>query len=138
MTLEDLAFPPTAQERLAKPVLRIALPWPDSRLLPNRRMGRSWQATHGLKLRAQQDGYAATRAALGRRKFEASARIAMLWIFAAPDRRTRDLDGLYSACKHYQDGIARALGIDDSAFRPVSLDSSLDPKKKGFVIVEVS
>lgn len=40
-----------------------------------------------------------------------------LWIdFYPPDKRRRDDDGLLSSFKPYRDGIADALGIDDSRF----------------------
>ena len=40
-----------------------------------------------------------------------------LWIdLYPPDKRRRDDDNAYAACKPYRDGIADALGIDDSRF----------------------
>lgn len=36
--------------------------------------------------------------------------------FYPPDKRRRDLDGCISACKAYLDGLADALGVDDSRF----------------------
>ena len=44
---------------------------------------------------------------------------------------------MLGAIKHGLDGIARALGVDDSIFRPVLLDDCLDAKKEGFVMVEI-
>jgi Holliday junction resolvase RusA-like endonuclease len=57
--------------------------------------------------------------------------------FAAPDRIRRDLDNLHGAMKASLDGIAKALGVDDSRFVPVTLDRVLDKQKQGFVIVEI-
>ena len=61
--------------------------------------------------------------------------MSITWV--APNRIRRDLDGLLSAEKPRLDGIAAALGIDDSLFRPVTLDRALDMEKKGFVLVEI-
>ncbi|MNW22505.1 hypothetical protein D3C71_2240180 [compost metagenome] len=55
----------------------------------------------------------------------------------APNRIRRDLDGLLSAEKPRLDGIAAALGVDDSQFMPITLDRALDAEKKGFVLVEI-
>ena len=37
--------------------------------------------------------------------------------FAPPSRRRIDLDNCIASCKAYFDGIADALGVDDSTFR---------------------
>lgn len=117
--------------------ITIVLPWPDSSLMPNRKNGRHWGNTQSAKVRARQDGYLAAVQARGAHTFIGPERIRAKWTFVAPDRRRRDLDGLYGACKHYQDGIAQALGIDDSVFRPVVLDDCLDRDKRGFIVVEI-
>lgn len=117
--------------------VRIYLPWPDSSLMPNRRAGKHWASYQNAKTKARNDGWAAAKLALGRSTFTCPERVKVRWTFAAPDKRRRDLDGLYGACKHYQDGIAAALGVDDSIFRPVLLDDCLDKHKQGFVIVEI-
>lgn len=50
-------------------------------------------------------------------KIDAEA-IKVTCIFSPPPiKRNRDLDGLLSSCKAYFDGIADAIGIDDSKFR---------------------
>lgn len=38
--------------------------------------------------------------------------------FHQPDKRTRDLDGVISAFKSYQDGLADAIGIPDERWNP--------------------
>ena len=40
----------------------------------------------------------------------------------APDRRHRDLDNLLAASKPIIDGMAQALGVDDSRFKPILVD----------------
>lgn len=37
--------------------------------------------------------------------------------FHPPDKRKRDLDNLIAACKSLLDGVADALGVNDSRFR---------------------
>ena len=128
---------PVEAEAMKQDRIRIVLPWPDSRLMPNRRNGKAWQSTHAQKVRARQDGYLAAIQARGAGFDTQSDTLPMSITFVAKDRRKRDLDGLYGSLKHYQDGIAQALGVDDSRFRPVTLDYALDAEKKGFVIVEI-
>lgn len=117
--------------------LTIQLPWPDSRLMPNRKHGKHWAATQAVKIKARQDGYMAARQALGKGTLAFTGRVAMRLTFAAPDKRRRDLDNLHASCKASLDGIAQALGIDDSRFRPVTLDDAQDTEGRGFVLVEI-
>ena len=42
--------------------------------------------------------------------------------FHPPDMRARDLDNMFASIKGGLDGLADALGIDDSWFRPVTID----------------
>jgi len=56
--------------------------------------------------------------------------------FSPPDKRRYDDDNLIARCKAYLDGIADALGVDDSRFRlgkPVRAESI----KGGNVRVEI-
>lgn len=117
--------------------IRIILPWPDRALFPNAKGGHHWATYQAAKTRARSDGYAAARHALGRDEFRAPGHIRASWVFAMPDLRRRDLDGIYGACKHFQDGIAAALKIDDSLFRPVLLDDRLDKDRRGYVEVTI-
>ena len=57
-----------------------------------------------------------------------------LWIdFYPPDRRRRDDDGLLASMKAARDGIADALGVDDSRF--VSHPWVKDEGRKGGQVV---
>ncbi|SOE49110.1 hypothetical protein ODI_R1848 [Orrella dioscoreae] len=58
--------------------------------------------------------------------------------FVAPDRRRRDIDNLLACMKSQMDGIAIALGVDDSQFRPITLDDGLDTARRGFVRVDIT
>ncbi len=44
-------------------------------------------------------------------------RISAQYTFYPPDRRRRDQDNYSAAMKAYQDGVADALGVDDSCFQ---------------------
>ncbi|MEZ2742657.1 hypothetical protein ACBP93_08500 [Paenalcaligenes hominis] len=79
----------------------------------------------------------AAKAAKGEKNLVGLKRVPLTIVFFMPDRRRRDVDGMHGAIKHHLDGIAQALGVDDSIFRPVVIDVDLDPAKKGFVLVEV-
>lgn len=118
--------------------LTITLPWPDSRLMPNRKNGRHWAGTQAAKVRARQDGHMATLSAIGRDKILLGQAVALKITFAAPDGRHRDLDNLLAASKASLDGIAQAIGVDDKCFRPITIDAAKDAKGQGFVIVEVT
>lgn len=118
--------------------VRIVLQWPDSRLMPNRKNGRHWGGTQAAKVRARQDGYFEAKAALGRTSIVLGDRLPVRITFVAPDRRQRDLDNLLACIKPQLDGIAQALGVDDSRFRPVTIDDAVDQQKRGFVLVEIS
>lgn len=118
-------------------MLRIKLPWPHKSLFPNAKGGRHWGSFQAQKEKARTAGLALTKAALGARKVELSEREPLRITFYMPNRTRRDVDGMHGAIKHHLDGIAQALGVDDSIFRPVVIDVDLDPAKKGFVLVEV-
>lgn len=117
--------------------LTITLPWVDSRLMPNRKNGKAWQSTQAPKLTAKQYGSLAARAALGRHTLGQADTYPLRITFVAPDGRHRDLDNLLAASKASLDGIAKALGVDDKCFRPLTIDAAIDTKKQGFVIVEI-
>jgi len=117
--------------------LQIVLPWPDSRLMPNRKNGRHWGATAEAKVRSRTDGLYQAMYALKGNQFKPGDRIPTRITFVAPNKRKRDLDNLLGAMKHALDGIAMYLEVDDSRFRPLILDDGLDKEKKGFVLVEL-
>lgn len=111
---------------------QIVLPWPAKELLPNARVhfhpkARITRAHHALAF------YAATEAGVPR--FHDVGPIRLLWTFNPPDKRRRDMDGMISACKAFQDGLAKAWGVDDYRFEPTYRRA--DPVKGGRVLVEV-
>lgn len=118
-------------------MIKITLPWPDSTLFPNRKGGRHWATYQRAKANARMEGHLAAKQAIGRNTVLLTSRTPVRVTFHAPDRRNRDWDGLAGSIKHHIDGIAQALGVDDSIFRPVIIDDTIDPAKRGFVTVEI-
>lgn len=102
----------TAAEYRARPKAVVELPWPSRTLHPNARPHWAKKASATKAAR-----FAAREMAKPIGRIEASA-IKVTCIFSPPPpKRNRDLDGLLSSCKAYFDGIADAIGIDDSRFR---------------------
>lgn len=92
----------------------LVLPWPDRVLHPNARP--HFMVLAKAKSAARAYAAFATKNKWHGRKFPETGRL-HLWIdFFAPDKRRRDDDGLLSSMKAARDGIADALGIDDSRF----------------------
>ena len=95
----------------------IHLPWPAKELSPNARV-------HWSKKAKAAKAYKHTCWSLAK---EAKAKVdwdgqVHLWVsFIPPDRRLRDDDNLVAAFKSGRDGLALALGIDDSRFALHSL-----------------
>lgn len=100
-------------------MIRIELPWPSNKLSPNAR-------THyAVKMKitaAHKETAYMTAKPISFERIILPVRTHVRIIFHAPDRRKRDLDNLLSSCKAYLDGIAIALGINDSLFRPITID----------------
>lgn len=109
----------------------VSLPFPDQRLNPNARIHRMAKAK--VFAAAKNEAYLLAVGA-GLRGFRGrKIRI----VFTPPDRRRRDLDNLHASMKAALDGIALAVGCDDSEFCPVVIDRT-SPKKGGAVLVELS
>ena len=118
--------------------LTFQLPWPNPALNPNRAAGKHWGSTAALRQKAKSDGFTLARAAdPGQQFYGLLGDIALTLTFSAPDRRRRDRDNLLSAEKSALDGIALAIGVDDSQFEPVTLKRGYDVNKNGFVLVEL-
>lgn len=102
--------------------LQVTLPWPPRACSPNQRQ-------HWSRLAAAKKGYRyacqmLTRDAGGQR-MPADSRLHLALTFVPPDRRRRDLDNLIASMKSGLDGIADALGVDDSRWRlSFALDES--------------
>lgn len=89
----------------------VVLPWPPAELWPNSRP--HW----GAKSRAVKKYRNACDALALDAKLAALDGPIYLWIdFLPPDRRRRDVDNCVAAMKSGLDGLADALGVDDSRF----------------------
>lgn len=117
-------------------MITIELPWPHPALAPNRANGKHWAGLAAIKSKAKGDAYLLAKNAADGRKVSTLHKYHLNIFFVAPDHRRRDLDGCHGSIKHYLDGIAAALGIDDSQFNPVTLSYQGGPKP-GKVIVQV-
>lgn len=115
----------------------LLLPFPDPALAPNRAAGRHWTATRALKDAARDHARLIAKKALKEAVFAPQGHSVPLRLtFHPPDNRRRDLDALLSASKHAIDGIAQALGFDDSRFEPVVLARG-SVWREGGIVVEV-
>ena len=117
-------------------MITVVLDWPHPALAPNRAHGKHWAGLAGIRAKAKSDAFYVTKAAAAGHKFHPDLKQRVSITFIAPDKRRRDLDGCLSSIKNYLDGIAKAIGTDDSKFGPVTLDY-VHGDKPGSVIVTV-
>lgn len=125
--------------------MKITLPWPDAKLNPNRSKGMHWGGTAALRKKAKNEAFWLTRGAMMEHialspnvlPCATGSAVPVVITFVQPDKRARDRDNLLAALKPSLDGVAGALGIDDSNFDPVTVRREYGPKP-GSVIVEVS
>lgn len=116
--------------------LRVILPWPPRALSPNSRTPH-WSVLAKAKRVYRQACYVEAMAA-GLRKgtFAPADRLHVRLTFVPPDRRRRDLDNLIAAMKSGLDGVADALGVDDSRW---SLTFAMDDARiAGWVQVQIT
>jgi crossover junction endodeoxyribonuclease RusA len=105
-------------------LLTITLPFPDSDLMPNRRLGKHWAQSNAAKKKAWDDAYILAHQAIQAYRGEwtpTNQPVPVTLTFFAPDKRHRDLDNLLAASKSCLDGVAAALRMDDREFEPVTL-----------------
>lgn len=112
----------------------LRLGWPDKGLSPNARL--HWSRKSRLVKSARTAAWGALLEKFGASPhLPAGARISLEMMFCPPDRRRRDLDNIIASMKAANDGIADALGIDDSKF--ISTYRMGEPVKGGAVLVTV-
>lgn len=110
----------------------IYLPWPSRVLHPNSRP-RHWAVKSKAVKAAREAAGWATKAA--KVKVEGDGAITLKITFRPPDKRRRDLDGMFASMKSAFDGIADAMGVDDCRFRfEIGVGN---PYVDGIVLVEV-
>lgn len=111
--------------------MTIKLPWPPQELSPNARVHWATKARVAKKYRA--DCAVLVRLA---RKLPPPIPVPILVTFYPPSRRKMDRDNLIASFKSAQDGIADAIGIDDSNFL-VTYAPMGEPVKGGVVAVRI-
>ena len=94
--------------------MKLSLPWPDRTLHPNARA--HWRVVAKAKKAARAQAHTLALAAGAKTAALPEGRLHLFLDFYPPDRRRRDDDGLLASMKAARDGIADALGIDDSRF----------------------
>lgn len=97
---------------VSKKTLKIQLPWPPKGLSPNDRV-------HHMVLYRLKKNYknACCLAAIAAGAWKVKpilGRVKIIFEFYPPDRRRRDLDNCIGSMKSGADGVAAALGVDDS------------------------
>lgn len=96
-------------------LVNVTLPWPPRCLHPNDRS--HWRIVRAAAKTARNDAFLLTRVAAERGKpLFVDGKASIRLTFCPPNRRKHDLDGCLSANKAALDGIADALGLDDSKF----------------------
>jgi crossover junction endodeoxyribonuclease RusA len=112
--------------------VRVELPWFDKILSPNARV--HWMRKAKVTKAARLMGWGYVLAATGGKpNIKGAAHVSMT--FCPPDKRRRDLDNCISSTKAHRDGIADAIGIDDSKFQTTYAFG--EPVKGGAVIVTI-
>lgn len=109
----------------------ILLPWPSRDLSPNSRVHWSKKAKAAKAARM----YAFVRT-LESKAMAGDGKVTLAVEFVKPSRRRMDLDNMLASIKPMIDGIAQALGVDDSRFRYL-LDVADEPIKGGVVRVTI-
>lgn len=102
-------------------MLNLTLPFPPAELFPNRKNGKHWTSTNSAKVAAKNDAFYLTKQA-AREWVEPEGNIPLSILFIMPTAHHRDADNMLAAFKAQQDGVALALGVDDSRFKPVLVD----------------
>jgi crossover junction endodeoxyribonuclease RusA len=112
-------------------MLTLTMPWPYMKpLSPN------WRGHWAAKAKAKRqlrEAWFYQALEQGAQKIKAD-RLTVSLEFHMPDKRARDLDNMLACCKAGLDGLADALGVDDSKW---SLAISKADTTGGFVRVTV-
>lgn len=124
----------TVTLRESSSTFSVELPWPPKELSPNAR--HHWASAARFKkayrTRCRAIGEASGLVLVPKGALKVSVHLA----FFPPDRRARDWDNLVASMKSGLDGLADAMGVDDSKWR-LSFDVSDKPVKPGLVLASV-
>lgn len=109
----------------------VELPWPSRTLHPNARV--HWAAAYKAKAKARAEAFVMTRYLRGL----VSEPVTIAVTLHPPNERRRDLDGALSSLKASFDGIADAIGIDDSRWAWRLPSAFAEPVKGGKVCISI-
>ena len=112
--------------------MRVVLSWPSPELSPNARAHWAKKALKAKRYRSLAFFLARLEGLRGCGQSGHS----VLITFHPPDNRRRDLDNMLASIKSGLDGIASAIGVDDSKWA-IKISRG-DTVKGGAVVVEVS
>ncbi|MGH8156674.1 MAG: hypothetical protein ACREPQ_01010 [Rhodanobacter sp.] len=113
----------------------LILPWPDGLLSPNERP--HWRDKHPVVKAAREQAWGHARLA-GWHHLKLPEGRLHLWLdFYPPTLGRRDDDNLVGSMKPARDGIAQALGIDDSRFK-THPDLKKEVRKGGEVRIRIT
>ena len=107
----------------------VILPWPPSKLMPNRKL--HWATKAKVAKEYRNVCFNLTKEA----HIDApDGKIELVITFCPPDKRRRDWDNCISAFKSGQDGFASAINVDDSHFLPTY---KFTDEIKGWVKIQI-
>lgn len=113
--------------------MRVDLAWPSRDLSPNGSHGH-WAKTRDARRAAKTAAHWACLAAgFGAVEWHHQPKVRLT--FCPPDRRARDLDNCIASAKALCDGVASAMGVDDSRWEIAFRFGEV--VKGGSVVVEV-
>jgi crossover junction endodeoxyribonuclease RusA len=115
-------------------MMTVTLPWPHKDLWPNSRP--HWAALARERKKARQAGHWLARGA-GASGFKPFQSVTVSLTFVPPNAIRRDTDGMIGATKGFLDGIADAIGIDDSRWTWAA-PIIAKPEKPGRVVVTIT
>ena len=94
--------------------LHIVLPWPNKALAPNVRC--HWAIKYRASKAAHRTAHFETFHKMEGCRAAPVGKIDVRLSFYPPDKRRRDEDNMIASMKHYLDGIAHGLRVDDRNF----------------------
>lgn len=97
-------------------MFKLDIPWPNPKLFPNRPV--HFRAKAKLKASQKQDSYYLAKQHSP--TFEGN--ISLEIVFHPPTNHRRDLDNCLASLKSALDGIADAWNVDDTRFRPITIN----------------
>ena len=96
-------------------LIEISYPWFPKELSPNSRC--HWAVKSRAAKAYRRTGELLTKVAFAKSPvIFGDGKIHLFIDFYPPDKRLRDADNCYSACKNLMDGIADAIGVNDRRF----------------------